>query len=134
MKFKAFLVVVASSVVLGCGGSGTDASVSLVGTWKLTSVNGSSLPVTLQAANPKIEVLSDQVIFASAGTFTQTGNYRITSSGTVSNQPITDTGTWTQSGTAVTVHNSDNSTLTGSQIGTVFTIVLTPNSFVYTKQ
>ena len=92
-RIKSMLVAVASLATVACGDSSTSASATLAGTWNMTSVNGSSLPYTIQAANPKIEILNEQIIFSSAGTYTVTGNGRITSGGTVTNQPITDSGT-----------------------------------------
>ena len=135
-RLKSLLVAVASMAFLACGGdSATNVSASLAGTWNMTSANGSSLPYVLQAANPKIELLNEQVIFSSAGTLTITGNGRVTDAGTVTNQPITDSGTWTLTGTTVTVHfNSDNSNSSGVLSGNTLTVVETGFSAVFTKQ
>lgn len=135
-RFKALLLSVACLASLACGGdSATTVSASLAGTWNMTSANGSSLPYVLQAANPKIEILNEQIIFSSAGTFTITGNARVTNAGTVSNTPITDAGTWTLTGNTVTAHfNSDNSNSSGVLSGNTLTVVETGFSAVFTKQ
>jgi hypothetical protein len=136
-RVLALLILLAAASGIACGGdSGTNPTqASLAGTWNLSTINGSPLPFTVQAASPKIEVLNDQIIAAAGGTFTETGNYRFTNAGVVSTQPFTDAGTWTLNGTAVSFHfNSDGSTGTGTVSGNTFTVAQSGFSSVYTKQ
>lgn len=136
-RLVAVALIAASSVAVGCGSDSTSAptQASVAGTWNLTSVNGSPLPYTLQAANPKIEYLNEQLIVSSSGTFTQTANYRVTSNGVVSNQPLVDSGTYTLNGTAATFRfNSDGSTGTGTVNGNALTVATGGYSLVFTKQ
>lgn len=124
-------------VLTACGGdSGTGPSrATLVGTYNLTSVNGSGLPFTAQASNPKVEILSDQIVADAGGLFTENGSYRVTDAGTVTTTPITDAGTYVITGTAVVFRfNSDGSTGTGTISGNTFTVADNGLSFVYTKQ
>jgi hypothetical protein len=107
---------------------------SIAGTYNLTSINGSGLPFILQASGPKIEILSDQIVANAGGTFSESGNYRVTNGTAVTTQIITDAGTYTVSGTAVTfLFSSDGSTGTGTLSGNTFTIAGNGFSSVYTK-
>jgi Lipocalin-like domain len=135
-RITAIALLAMSSAVAGCGGDSTAPTpASLAGTWNLSTINGSALPFTLQAANPKIEYLNEQIIASANGTFTQTANARFTNAGVVSTQPITDSGTWVLSGTAISFQfASDGSTGTGTLSGNTFTVAQSGFSFVYTKQ
>jgi hypothetical protein len=108
---------------------------SLAGTWNLSTVNGSGLPFLLQAANPKAELLNDQLIVSAAGTFTETGNLRFTDADGVVNVPFTDSGRWALDGTAVNfTFLSDGSSGTGTVSGNSFTLGAFGFSYVYVKQ
>jgi hypothetical protein len=127
------------ALVMGCrsGGDGVVAPTpaSLAGTWKLTTVNGAGLPYTLRAANPKVELLGDRWQIAAGGTFTQLTTLRTTSlTGVVNTVEAPDTGTWTMSGTAVTLRYSDLSTDTGTLSGNTITVAQAGYSAVYVKQ
>lgn len=125
---------------LSISGCSTDTSiaptqVSVAGTWNLSTINGSPLPFTLQAANPKIEYLNEQLIISASGTFTQTVNARYTNNGVVSTQAFADAGTYVLNGTAATFRfNSDGSSGTGTVNGNTLTVAQGGFSQVYTKQ
>ncbi len=131
----AFAIAIFTSFAVACGGDSTSPTqASVAGTWNLKTVNGSGLPFTLQAANPKIEYLNEQLIVSASGTFTQTANYRVTDNGVVSTQPIVDSGSYTLSGTAVTFRfNSDGSTGTGTVSSSNLTVAAGGYSLVYVK-
>jgi len=133
---RRFLAVIALVALSACGSdSSTGISGSIAGTYNLTSVNGSGLPFTLQASNPKIEILSDQLIINTGGTFTENGNFRITNGTSVTTQSLPDAGTYIQNGTAVSfVFQSDGSTGTGTISGNTLTVAQSGFSSVYTKQ
>jgi hypothetical protein len=135
-KLTALLAIIASCVSLACkSGVTPPPDPSVTGTWNLTSINGASLPFTIQPANPKIELLNQQLIVASGGTFTQTGNVRLTDAGTVSTRPYADAGSWTLNGSAATFQfNSDGSAGTGTLSGNKFIVGQSGYSFEYTKQ
>jgi hypothetical protein len=132
--------ILATALLLASASCSSDSSTdptagSLAGTWNLSTVNGAVLPFTVQAAAPKIEILNDQLIVSSAGTFTETGNIRFTDAGTVTNQPFTDSGTWSIIGNDVTIHfNSDGTTATGKVSGNTFTTVQGSVTLLYAKQ
>jgi hypothetical protein len=109
---------------------------SLAGTWNLSTVNGNPLPFIVQTQDPKIEILNDQFIISADGTFTETWNARFTeASGAVTPVPFTDSGTWSQNGTAVTFHfTSDGANGTGTLNGTSFTLGDVSFPLVYVRQ
>jgi heat shock protein HslJ len=128
---------IATLLLAGCGSDSSTAptQASVAGTWNLSTINGSPLPFTLQAANPKIEYLNEQLIVSASGTFTQTANARFTINGAVTTQAIADAGTYVLNGTAVTFRfNSDGSSGTGTVSGNTLTVAEAGFSEVYTKQ
>ena len=126
--------------LLSVSGCGSDTSiaptqVSVAGTWNLSTINGLPLPFTIQAANPKIEYLNEQLIVSTSGTFTQTYSARYTTNGVVSTQAFADAGTYVLNGTAATFRfNSDGSSGTGTVSGSTLTVAEGGYSQVYTKQ
>ena len=130
-------VFTAATVLLSaCGSDSTTAPTptSIAGTWNLTTVNGAALPFVLQAANPKIEILSDQIVILSNGSFTQSTQARATSGTTITTQTIPDGGTYTLNGTAATFTFTDGGSETATVSGNTMTIAETGLSLVYNKQ
>lgn len=134
-RLTAALAFALAGTALACSDS-TKPSESLVGTWNLSTVNGAPLPFTLQASNPKVEVVQDQFVGTADDRFTENGTGRFTSStGVVSNVSFTDAGTWTVNGNAITIRfDSDNSSLSGSIDGSTLTVGGFGLSQVYLKQ
>jgi hypothetical protein len=122
--------------------SSTNPTASLAGTWNLSTVNGSPLPFLLQELDlqattptPRVELLNDQIIAASAGTFTETADARITDATGPLTVHFADKGTWALSGNAITFHfDSDGSSGTGTLNGNSFTIGEVGFASVYVKQ
>jgi lipocalin-like protein len=135
-RLLALLLLTAISGTACGGDSGTNPTpASLAGTWNLSTINGAPLPFVLQAVGPKIEVLSDQIVAAAGGTFTETGSGRVTDAGVVTIVPITDSGTWTISGATVTFRfDSDGFIGTATLSGNTFTVAVGAVSQVYVKQ
>jgi hypothetical protein len=132
-----FTVALAIAFVGACGSDSNTAPTqsSIAGTWALVSVNGTALPVIVQATNPKVEILSEQLGITAGGTFTQTGQARLTQGTTVTTQAYADAGTYTLSGTAAVFRfNSDGSSGTGTITGNTLTVGDAGFSFVYQKQ
>ena len=120
------LLAVALVLAAACGGdttTGPTVQQQITGTWSLSTVNGSALPFTIaQTGTNKVELVSDVFVVASTGSFTQTTTVRTTINGVVTTQSVADAGTYTVSGTAITLHfNSDGSTGTASFSGNTFT-------------
>lgn len=115
---------------------------SLAGTWNLSTVNDLPLPFLLQefdpqatTPTPRVELLSDQIIATSAGTFVETANARITDADGTFTIPFSDTGTWALTGTTIAFHfDSDGSSGTGTLSGNTLTIGETGLRSVYVKQ
>ena len=122
--------------------SSTNPTASLEGTWNLSTINGASLPFLLQELDlqattptPRVELLSDQIIATSVGTFTEKATARVTDATGPFTVPFTDTGTWVLSGTTITFHfDSDGSSGTGSLNGNSFSIGESGFASVYVKQ
>jgi hypothetical protein len=113
-----FLAIAACSTDSTTGPTG-----SIAGTWTLQTVNGFSLPFTIeQTVTDKVELLSDVIVISGTGSFTQTATVRTTTNGAATTQSAADAGTYTLNGTAITLHfNSDGSTGTGSWSGNTIT-------------
>jgi len=95
---------------------------------------GSPLPFVVQASNPKLEVLSDQLVVNANGTFTENGQLRVSQGGTVVNQAVVGAGTYTLDGTAVSFQWSDGSTGTATVSGRTATVAEDGYSYVYKQQ
>jgi hypothetical protein len=135
-RILAVVCTAAMAFVAGCGSDSptTPTQASVAGTWNLTTVNGAQLPYTLQAANPKTEVLGDQLVVLANGTFTESTQLRYTSGTTVTTETVPDGGTYTLNGTSATLNFSDGSATAGTLSGNSFTIAVPGLSLVYQKQ
>jgi hypothetical protein len=127
-------LVIAAAACGSDGGTAPAASVS--GAWSLTTVNGAPLPFTVRSANPKVEVVSDQITWLPDGTFAETGTARFTdTTGVATTSPYTDSGAWTLNGATITVrYASDGASLSGPVSGNSLTIAGFGLSQVYAKQ
>ena len=129
-----------ATVLLSACGSDSSTNptpTSIAGTWNLSTVNGAALPYLLQAAsgtNPKVEILSDQIVISASGTFTQSTVARITQGTTVSTSTLPDNGTYSLNGTAATFIFSDGSSGTATVLNNTLTIAEAGISLVYIKQ
>lgn len=137
-RLLALLAPALLSFAVGCGSDGvTDPTpASVAGIWNLSTVNGAALPLLLQAANPKVELLEDQIVLSSAGTYTETFNLRFTSStGEVTSQAMADAGTFTVTGSLVKfVSSGDGGAFTASVTGDRFTIAFSGVSQLFIRQ
>jgi len=127
---------VATVLLSACGSdsSTNPTPTSIAGTWNLSTVNGAALPYVLQAANPKVEIISDQIVISANGTFTQSTQARITQGTTVSTSTLPDNGTYSLTGTAATFVFSDGSAGTATVSNNTLTIAESGISLVYIKQ
>ena len=136
---RKLITLMSLTMLAACGSSyssditGTTLS-NLAGTYNLMTVNGSGLPMIVQASNPKIELVSEQIVVNPNGTFTVTTNRRsTTAAGAVSTNTITDAGTYGASGSATTFHFNSGTTATATRSGNTLTLVAPTSSSVYTK-
>ena len=125
------------TLAMACGSDTTAPVVvtSVVGTWKLTLVNGAALPYVLSTSDPKLEVIDQQYTITVANTFTTSFTLRETDlDGTVSTGTTSDSGTMTLADNTVTFTNkSDGSIVVASVTPTTMTINAGASQ-VFTKQ
>jgi len=136
MRRTLAIVCTAAAVFLaGCGSddSTSPTQASVAGTWNLTTVNGASLPFTIQAT-PKIEVLSDQLVVSANGTFTESTQTRTTNGTSVTLQTVPDGGTYSLNGTAATFIFNDGTTGAGTVTATGLIVAFPGVSLSYQKQ
>ena len=131
-----FSLVLAVVAATGCGSDGiTDSSSSILGTYRLESYDGTPPPVVLLAGEPKLEVLADQFVLASGGSFVQRTSFRLTENGIVTLDESIETGTYTVSGSTVTIrHTSDTSTTAATTSGRALTIDFEGHQLVYQRE
>jgi hypothetical protein len=114
-------MLLALAAAVACGDSSTSPA-EASGTYTLQSVNGSPLPFTLSEVDAtKFEITSDQLALNDDGTWTEAGLIRTTQNGQVTTGTLLDAGTYTLTGTALTLVSNqfgpsngslDNGTLT----------------------
>jgi hypothetical protein len=99
------LLLAALLTLAGCASDSATAPVSTIeGSWTLRTIDGSPLPfVVAQAAQFKLELVSDVVILSSNGSVIRTTSIRSTTNGQANAESIRDTGRYTLAGTAVVV-------------------------------
>jgi len=116
-QMRNFIIALALVAASACSAYSTSPSVSVVGTYKLQTINGSPVPyVVVDNATAKLEFLDDQVTLTESGTFTQIGHSRRTEGGTVTTATISLAGTYTRTGTAIVLRSGVDGT---SDYGTV---------------
>lgn len=139
----ALLSLALVGTVTACGADSTGPSDSYSGTYALRTINGQSLPyILLQVGPDKVEWTQDALTVTDNGTtggsFTQQSTLRVTASGQVTTQNVSDAGVYTRNGTAVILTaNSDGTIATGTISGGRMTLSLVdagvPFSLVYQK-
>lgn len=131
----AMTVAFAAVVSMGCSDDGTRPTpASFAGIWNLQSVNGLPMPFVLQAANPKLEVVSDQLVVMGNGTFTEAFAIRRTTGTEVVTENGSGSGTYSLNGTAVSLVYTDGSTGSGITSGNNLTLAGQGFSQVYVRQ
>lgn len=139
-RFIVLLALAASSALAACGSDGgTNPAAGVTGTWNLSTVNGTGLPFVLQTENPstgdpKVEILSDQLLVSANGTFNETTVARFTSGTSVTTQTVPDAGTYTLNGTAVSFVFSSGGSATATVSGNNLTIAESGISLVFVRQ
>lgn len=139
-RLVALVVAAFASTVIGCGADGPVAPTqpSIVGTWKLVSINGSPLPYPLLSGDPSLDYLSDQLSVSANGHYTEAAVLRETSNGVVSSRSNNDVGTYTITGSAAAFHSgrfiTANSLGSGTWRGNTLTVDMGGLSLAYSKQ
>ena len=130
------MLVVGTVAATGCGSDSiTDNTSSVIGTYRLESYDGAPPPVVLIAGDPKLEVLADQFVLASDGTFTQRTSFRLTEGQVVTLDEMIGTGRFTVSGSTVTITlASDDSSTAATVSGRALTITFDGHRLVYYRE
>lgn len=113
---RKLLLACAAVAMLGCGGGdSTGPAASVQGTWNLQTVNGQPLPYTaFFSASPayRLEIMSDQLVTNSDGTYAENGTIRETQGTTVTTSTQQDAGVWTQHGSQIQFTSNADATVT----------------------
>jgi hypothetical protein len=137
MRRQFTLAVLATSLisVLACGGdTATRPLADVTGTWKLTTVNGTALPFTIQAASPKIEVTGEALIITGHATFQRLRFLRTTTGSDASESWASDEGIVDSYVIGGRLQASDGSAQFAERDGSTLVIRDAGNAFVYLKQ
>jgi uncharacterized protein YceK len=140
-RMLAIAYAVSTVVLAGCGSDGStdptqnlSGDSALIGTWNLTTVNGAALPLLLQESDPKVELMSDQLVVLGNGKFTRSLLARFTDGSDSSTQTYPDSGTYKMSGSSAIFTFTDGSGGMGTLAGNRMTVSGTGIPFVYQRQ
>lgn len=132
------LILATAVIAVGaaCGSdSPTQPPDSVVGTYHLYTVNGTTLPVTVfQTTGYRLEVLAGTLVLASNGAYLLTTVFLETENGQVNQDEESETGNYTVSGSTVTLTDSDGFTSTGTATATSLVITESGVTLVFLKQ
>lgn len=124
---RAATVLLGICLLVGCGG-GDDPTAprAFTGTYSLRSVNGSSLPYVVAQSGPNtVSILSDQIVIADGGSWSEVTLYRVVDNAGTREQTVNDGGTWVRTGDKLALYQSGSAS-TG-YIGTIARNTLTFN-------
>jgi hypothetical protein len=132
------MTVLATALVLpfsACGDDDpTSPNVDVTGTFTLRTINGEDLPVIIaQVGEDMIEVTEGTIRLNADSTFSDSTTFRITEGGVVTIEEDGAVGTYTQSGTSVTLHPSEGAPYAVSVSGNTLTQTAGAFALVYQK-
>lgn len=116
-RFWRLAAVVSVSVSAGaCGGdSATDPSVSVAGTYNLSTVNGSSPPVTLVSVTSySLRVTSGNLIISASNTWSNSTTLEETEAGQTTTETLVCSGTYTRNGPSLTLVQAETNDCGGT--------------------
>ncbi|HKI94854.1 MAG TPA: lipocalin family protein [Gemmatimonadales bacterium] len=108
----------------GCGSSNsTGPNGSLAGTWTLTTVNGNTLPALFMAAAPDTAWITQGTVVLTSTTWNFNATAEFSAAGVHTTVPQVDSGTYTVSGSALSlVATGDSSVTSGTVNGNTITV------------
>ena len=133
MLRRSLLSLLLSVGVLSCGdATGPD---DLLGTWRLQSVSGQSLPFILeQDATRKVELTGETVTLLASGRQTMVTSFRVTEGGNVFTESIPAPGNYTVDGsTLLLTFDNDEDKYTALVNGDTMTIDDIGLTFLYRR-
>ena len=130
-----FLLLLAPVVVAGCGSDSiSDPGPSVAGIYSLASFDGTAPPIVLLDGDPRIEVVSDVLTLAAAGTFTQRTTFRYTEGGVPSSDEQLETGTFSLTGATINLRfDSDGSSQPATVSGNTIVIAVEGHTLRYVR-
>jgi hypothetical protein len=136
-RLIATALLLALSTLPACG-DGTGPGLGLgtqTGTYTLRTVNGNTLPFTIEdGAGVTVVIVSDAFTLQEGGRFSETFTLRVTENGTTTTESGTNAGAWTLTGTAVTLTiDGGGPAISGTLSGGVLSIVDSGFSLVYRR-
>lgn len=134
MLRRSLLSLLLPAIVLSCdNATGPD---DLLGTWRLETVSGQSLPFILeQDGTRKVELTGETVTLLASGRQTMVTSFRVTENGNVFTESIPAPGNYTVSGsTLLLTFDSDEDTYTAIVNGDTMTIDDIGLTFVYRRE
>lgn len=94
----------ALALLVACGGDDSTGPRTIAGTYLLHSIQGDEVPIlAYEEPGYTVEILSGNVVLKTDGSFTDTHTVRETEGSTVTDVTFLCTGTWTQSGSSLTL-------------------------------
>lgn len=130
-------LVLLATILTACGGDSdgpTGPDTSHVGTYTLSTLNGTNLPfVLVQVGNDKLEITQGSMTLNADNTFSDRATLRETVGGAVSTEQSTSTGTYSRNNNALSFTYSDGSVIAGSLSGGQLTIAQDGVVGVYRK-
>ena len=133
-------VLFLTATLIGCGGDDSNApSASHVGTYTLSTVGGSPLPVTIAAGSDQVVIQSGRITLNANNSFTEETTVQATIGGFI---PVVQTvecsGSYQLSGTSITLTGlsgdyCEGGSETGTLSGNTLTVTLEGFSAVFTR-
>ena len=134
-RLFASITILSLCLLVGACDSGTaPTQATVAGTWNLTSLNGSPPPVTVQAANPRIDVTLAQMQLGTDGGFSLLTVEKHTTGTTAENFTYTDAGYYVLIDNEITLGFTDGSSLIGQIDGNTITLNLNGVTEIYEKK
>lgn len=126
----------------GCSSSNsTGPNGSLVGTWNLTTVNGSSLPAIIQALSPDTVSITQGSVVLTSSTWNFSATIQLSIAGLHTDTTQADSGTYTVNGSTLSMTATGDTSVTTATVNgntvTVSSVGLgsgTPLTLVFQKQ
>jgi hypothetical protein len=105
---RSLLIAFVLTFVVACDSGKVIGTSSVTGTYTLRTINGSSLPYTLPGGGTtKTEILDDVLNLYQGNTYAESGHSRVTVNGQVTDQTISEAGSYSVFGTSITFTSGD---------------------------
>ena len=135
-RMRATIATAVLALISACVHHSSDGSLeSPVGTWRLRSMNGAAMPVTIgQSGDYKAELIAVTLDLGTDGRFTITTHKRESMHGKVNDETSPDTGTYMRTSSGVTLHfQSDGKTTIAPIDGQTLTMHERGGVYVFTR-